>query len=1139
MPAIKSSHHDPVITYEDYMVLMAWMDAHWTRTKKCQDSFRAAFTEFEKACDRERKGIANDAIEAYLEATGAGKLADYLLQPLPYVAFGRPDVLGMTLVDDIDMAQWVMANTERTIEEATMAFCIKPDALWEKVGGIRPHLISMEEMISGGKDPQTRPLLVLIRMKLEAFSMLLDPVETQGAVLQAACLQIHSTWQALQRRGTEDGLLTVEDLREDSWRMSLLDLQEEEEIGFLFSCHNLSIPATFLGAMRGLTLGDVRSVCPGFDRVLARGGEALEKKFLEIFYIREPEHKKRPRPSMDSSHVFRWTRTSVALHLACLESYKAAGTEPCPYIRGFCASLTQTQVPAGHSRPAADLVAGALGPAARGDGPVLPPVQENVAWQPCIFGNVDMLAGSVVARKVDDTSWLPASAYDRTSDIFQNLVNLRHEIVGADAWPTRHLSGWATTLIVPLPRELKDPKNGLLISDLKAVEAEHFPFLFSTIDIVAKAMFGGGKVSVTLRNDLQQAGIPVTLRRAFIVLFEKYLSLAAHPMRYESVLDLYDTMQTLWEVLRIHLPESLAGEAGAGPRRHAVPRLSEEPVSFLFQFATAVESAVDLRLRRLFPESPRHEWDLDFRGSMCQIVMAGETVLRAALGIVRRNVLGEDITFRKLGVVNRMTVAAAIRHELGGLGVEHKARLSYVDTDVAHLTHLAQLADYFHEAYHLIHEEMLLSPENGHPLEPGHEGGNRGDQAGAGSYLASIRGWLSSMAEPGDSAGNEFSVEMSSEVFVAMMMLLTIADGDDDLLWAQQATTFASSPKSAFGQTEADIGADEDIHRRYALVFLPLGIVSALLQSVKAACGGDAQAVMKQCLEMHRKGITPVLPTIKTARECFEKKCRMISRLLPEDFPVKVGGRTSPLAQFWHPDVLQQFDKAWTTVISSGELETLWSAALTVATCFMADASRKLEAPPSKPSAKSRFAKSRDNVLKPTDARLIDEWRKVTQKADDLLRQFWEKHKPVSPSVLFDIFEANGPLNPALGTAFVVRALHWVWKRYLPDLSNASKREWRLPRCVESDANGVRTVKIEWKMEGKYVDNYHDYLVDSIRPEGYCILPGKRAQRLKDQAVFMKTLWGISYIIRRRRLDAMIKAFFDLQAPGVKPGPES
>lgn len=1105
-----------MIHYENYSLLMLWMDAHFTRERKPMNAFVDTGASFQTAVNKTHK--ARNSL--YSNASNSSAPLPYFQTFLP---MGKSDVLGMVTLESLEDAQWLMASVDRTIEEATQAFCIRPDS-WSASKELGQHLCSVGELLSTD-NTQKHPLLVLTRLKLEGLLLMLDPVLAQTSAVDMCLTHILEAWKIMMQSRSK----LLEGVSDGSWRLALLDLQEEEEIGLLFTCTNLSVPAGLVAAVRGLVINDLVQHCPKFQKLLSM-------PFADdlIHSCKKASSKTRTKAAsadVNYGHVFRWTRSSVALNLAVFHSADFAG------VHGFAASLVEVNHPPGHHAEGNQIVLDLKIPRTE--------MPEEEFYIPYYFGSVDMLSGSVLHDSSKEATWLGRSAFVKTRDVFGHLHQLCSKLAeGTPIWPSRHIIGWVTTLVAPVPVLKTGELN--LNTDHRIVSEKHFPFLQSALTncldkllpIPRQTPDGDGTKQSQEGDDLAPyvrclreafgfIGLPAGLRRAFMVLFQKYRTLASHPMRYDAVLDLYDVMGTLWNIFVHLLPQAIWPELenrdfGTAPEDllNAYRRLDARQIDFLGELADAIESSIDLRLRRTFPNTPEHEWDLDFRGSMNQAVIAGETVLRIALGLVRRHALHPSKNDR-LGMANRMTITASISTVFGDLGVENQARVAYADTDVSHLTNLVHLADYFHEAFHVIHMEMC-SNETGDGNEK----------------VVQIKGCLYQLFNSGfneeENAADRW-IEETGEVFVAMMMYLLIADGDIDLLWHNQAHTFGTQPLSALSPHAsfrlASQASKRELHGRFGKVFVPIGILSCwllskgILQKVRRG-----SAFMDVAFDTQATRPEPLPPD--EAVNVYEKYCKQILQILPEAYPVQVAESSDGLFDFWREMVTLPFETSWSHLLSSRALDIMWDVALVMTSRIIS------EAAPEK--VKAALDKDSTGVQNHRAAAPATIWKSLCSKADGMLENWSEgvDMAPISLTQMFEGFDAKQEWEDrhSLPTIFLMRALRQAWSLYLPDPRQPGK-EWRLPRKLRKIDQEERTNKSDafskplvdlagyeavpdWKSGPK---NFAHFLVDPYRPENFCTKPEAAARLLKHQAVFIKTLWGISSIIRRRRLKLILQ----------------
>ncbi len=362
-----------------------------------------------------------------------------------------------------------------------------------------------------------------------------------------------------------------------------------------------------------------------------------------------------------------------------------------------------------------------------------------------------------------------------------------------------------------------------------------------------------------------------------------------------------------------------------------------------------------------------------------------------------------------------------------------------------------------------------------------------------------------------------------------MMMLLLVADGDIDRLWANQAHSFATQPRSGmstrFAEKYYKFSAIENMFDDFSRVFLPLGILTCWLRSkeILPTDGSSAASFLERALETQDGKAEPLPPADAVA--LYAEYCGRIFKLLPEQYPVKVSAAPDATGgyPFWREKVTASFEKSWGHLITTRAIHQMWDVALNVTRCIILEAAKPdVTCPLQFPSAET-----------------AGEWRKMRGHADELLST-WEKPSdaaPVSLTRMFRAFESEDWQNQhTLPAILLMRALRQAWRLYLPDIREESI-EWRLPRVLTRRvANDTQsgpwndplialgrqqqiTTNIQWADGVEYAD----YLIDSFRPDGFTVRPAAAKKRLVHQAVFIKTLWGISSIIRRRRLEKLME----------------
>jgi hypothetical protein len=192
----------------------------------------------------------------------------------------------------------------------------------------------------------------------------------------------------------------------------------------------------------------------------------------------------------------------------------------------------------------------------------------------------------------------------------------------------------------------------------------------------------------------------------------------------------------------------------------------------------SLSSALSLRQRRLYPETPLRDWSLDFRSNFIQIILCAEAAIKAAAGILRKIVRGDESERDTLGVVHHITFEegiSAISADFS-LGTESGGpRLAIFASDIAHLTHVPGYADFFHEGFHLIYDDCVKK-----------------------DLVRRIGDEKKEGRRPLHGQPTEVAEKRFSEYFVHLLMQLFVFDGDWRLALRQHAITFSTSMSSAF-----------------------------------------------------------------------------------------------------------------------------------------------------------------------------------------------------------------------------------------------------------------------------------------------------------------------------------------------------
>lgn len=747
------------IRYSDVVCLITGHDAEWSRRDpelwsrqgaSSKSSFRAVagtvdgalehvFEEVERICQRFCTNMNTYAGQAYPQACGTedGLVEKCLFRPLRYLPIAHADTLSITLFDDLDPIHDLTARCSTTVEEVAIGFAPTMASLGrdEWTASFKECLVDVTEFVRQGLRSQEMPegtpgclppLLHFSRIKLGALGMLGHGIEFQTAVFRAILKDCLRSLEVLLKMA-EDGELDVFDADKDSvlsCRITLLDLQGQEEVGLLIACDNYSVAAALLSRIQGLKLHDVAgpdsAALPGMGRqkwvghakeLLADMGEELPEGMDEM---------------LCNSHALRWTWTTLAMRSSAFRDPSAA------HLRGYVDLISAANIAVGHQDRLDKMVAAMQKSLDEVDTRPASPGPPEVFRQQ-LMGHVDLL--------VHHAS--PDRPHSRLMHLRQAMEQVRRLITGMgpkenndDVMP-RHLVGLSSWPTIPVP----------LHAEFQREIQPHYPLLQKILPVIRWRMvdFGAkdegddsvrneeerkiirvkrrvpekryvapGLCPYTLRKKPMEYLLPNSLLRTIQYLFQNYSTLLANPFVFDTVLDLYDCFATTYEILTKHLPGLYSRKPGTG----YPPQIPAEVVPQLSRYISALHRAMEHRLYRAFPEEAHRDMDVDFRGGLNQLISGADALLKSSMGFVKRLALPRGTfavgfklegvpppRFNHFGVVNRIDFEPEIVATSLWLGTEHKARLAIIRSDVPHLCVVASYIDFIHEVGHIVFAE--------------------------------------------------------------------------------------------------------------------------------------------------------------------------------------------------------------------------------------------------------------------------------------------------------------------------------------------------------------------------------------------------------------------------------------------------
>lgn len=704
----------PPIRYSDVVCLITGHDAEWSRsefpTPKVDFCCERVFEEIRGICKCYADGITSNSQSAHPEEANHRPDA-YLFRPLEYLPMGHADALAITLFDDLDPIHNLSAQCSTTVEEVAVGFAPMVQSLANSDDKHRfaECVIDITRFVGMASD---QPLLMFSRVKLGAMGLLGGGLEFQAAVFRAVAHLAPQTLQILAELPAETKAeFEIEDTSLDATRVCLLDLQGQEEVGILVACDNYTIAASLLSRIQCLTLAELEGV-----QTTASSHQDLVSKIVGQDWVSAarslvqdmsdaPQLPSDLASNLKSSHALRWTRTTLAIRRQAFHDPRAAG------VKGYMDVVSVLNISVGHQQPLDDIL----------DQTTSSGKIKSTRLYRHLMGHADLLVHQSNPGR-DPERFIP------TWQAFQNISNIVRDAMKvneAGAMP-RHLGGLASLPTIPIPASEK------LRPDLKP----HFPILQKILPVVRWRMvdlenaedreegydipeirkrqqvISGRKLKkgicpLTLCREPRKYLMPSSLVRTVQYLYQNYTTLLANPFVFDAALDQYDSFATFYDVLTKHFKDLYGYDKVSYP----FWQIPAEVVSQVSQYVGALHRALEHRLYHAFPEETNREMDVDFRGGLNQLISGADALVKSAVGMVKRHGVKRDgdldpsTNYSQFGVVNRIDFEPEIVATSLWLGVETKARLSIIRSDVPHLCVVASYLDFVHEVGHIAFSE--------------------------------------------------------------------------------------------------------------------------------------------------------------------------------------------------------------------------------------------------------------------------------------------------------------------------------------------------------------------------------------------------------------------------------------------------
>ncbi len=1090
------------IEYHDYVMMIAALDTEWTRgVPKEQTGLYAGEPQaqcgeyfFDKSC-KDYKASVHRNQQAWAKRVGLADpspIPSWFFSSQEWVPCGHSDALCLALSDDFDAVQTIIETYPKTVEELSVAFCPRMSSLLgESEVEFRQIFLEPHEWLDEGfiKQRECCPLLHFARLKLQGVVTLGRALPMLGAAYRVFVRRILEGMKILHANASsQDAIVSKADLA--NLKVCFLDLQEEEEIGILFFTSNLSLPMSLLSHLQSLTYGNLLADYPQLKQHIEKTNHFEQLlAFAKKAKVLEPQSGDATLECLADSHILRWTRSTVAFS-SRLRSEGAAWD----HVRGFCRPSIAVNHPPGHQNNLESMLHQAIGQV-RLEHPDRPAAPKIDSYREHVAGTTDYFL-PLIDHYLEESrpALVPTAHVIRGWMSVEKTVSEQFQNNGRSAG--RHLSGWTATLAIPVPKV--DYGNQCDVFH-PLVPESHCALLKLVLEHIKKHVFpvaknedpqadhselysstGEPKWSFCLdelRMKTRMVGIPVETRRSLILLYENFASILSNPLLFDIVLDFYDVLATLYVML-----------VDLGPNRSTVahpedytPRMNAAKVDGLNAIIESIDVALELRQRRLYPESRFRDWALDIRSNILQMTLSAEAALKCSVGIVRKFVYKNEDLMANLGVVHQVGFSAGIDVPQNAFGREtNSLRLRQVAqfrSGVAHLTSLSGFADFFHESFHLAADRIvkgnLISRLNTQLAKPILSNGL--GESGVESSLEPLK---------------QLVMVRHEELFVQLCMILYVYHGDWELALKCHAMDYSSSVRSAHH-------SPEDARDEFALQFSPILLACLVVQTAKTE--GNIRNRPWQTVDL-----TPEhWPTLEQMAG-FVEQCMNLIRPYLADYAWMMAADPSMRAM---NSVKRAFQLAYLGVHPN--LEALWMPAALMFSRYMSYVVEKVET--SSASMAESAALASDDFA---EDETIRKFESVCKVVDNRIDSGLGKAAYTPPLGIFFSEEplCKMPDGSAIDAALLAcRTLLMHITRTYPTAAEESDTTIFLRR---SPTDG----RIDW--DGGLVPG--DILLDRTATAAFSCTSEYRRRRTGMRIMMFKTFWDIASRNRGRRLRSLM-----------------
>ena len=678
-----------------------------------------------------------------------------LFNPINFYTFGHADELGIVLLDDFHPVYHIPAQIRTIVEDVCLAFCpslsslklsdinfdkwnLKKLTLDSEKAEIYKFLNVFSELhtfdlkippisirqknkfddyaLNDHPFQKQTPLLAFTKYKINTLAILGHGLLSQHALYRAIAAKIMMTLALLgkyikpKNNSTSDNNfnLFINPSQIQNIKIVFLDLQGTEEIGTLIFCENYSIAISLVAAINSLTFDDILKV-----DYQAHLEKVMDRTLADQLNFRIDQEVHDTKISLNNArleknHVIRWAHTSLAI---APQAFFNPEVSKC---NGLVEGISEVQVSSGHLNKVIKNIDENLSlyqekaPSQKKD-KQKKHIRYHIGVTDYIFQNLSEYRAQNSDLDKNKVSSSFISICELLNVIKRNLEFFGYRYKKFDYG--RDIINWKTDIVVPIPNI---GFNNPYIESFLFGSEKHYSLIAESLAIIQRRLcyhtknkkyleseekytLGDklGRLDIDKINEAtRKCGIPETLRRTIEYIYKNFATLFADPFMFDVVLDLYDTLLALHQLLTEHLPEKLNKESDRLGDSEYLLFLDENRIDQLGMLIEAIHDALIHRIQRTYPDIETRSMAIDFRGGLNQLLNIADSVSKAGLGVLKRY-----FAFEKSGKLQRERVGGLIKIGLTpgaktfslNFGVEEKVELAYFELDVPHVFHPASV----------------------------------------------------------------------------------------------------------------------------------------------------------------------------------------------------------------------------------------------------------------------------------------------------------------------------------------------------------------------------------------------------------------------------------------------------------------